>query len=71
MKNICFSFITFLLFLYVTRPYSKQGLQKDLKKFISSSIQKSELSESISVKIVSLENGETLLSITVKTNDSS
>ena len=61
MKNICFSFITFFCFSCMSLGPIKQGLQKkDLKRFISSSIQKSELSESISVKIVSLENGETL-----------
>ena len=61
MKNICFSFIAFFCFSCMSLGPIKQGLQKkDLKKFISSSIQKSELSESISVKIVSLENGETL-----------
>ena len=61
MKNICFSFIAFFCFSCMSLSPIKQGLQKkDLKKFISSSIQKSELSESISVKIVSLENGETL-----------
>ena len=61
MKNICFSFITFFCFSCISLGPINQVLQKkDLKKFISSSVQKSELSESIAVKVVSLDNGETL-----------
>ncbi len=61
MKNISFLFITFFCFSCMSLGPFKQGLQKkDLKKFISSSIQKSELSKSIAVKVVSLDNGETL-----------
>ena len=61
MKSISFLFITFFCFSCMSLSPFKQVLQKkDLKKFISSSIQKSELSKSIAVKVVSLDNGETL-----------
>tara|TARA_Y100001980_G_C14533654_1_gene309921 strand:- start:417 stop:1814 length:1398 start_codon:yes stop_codon:yes gene_type:complete len=61
MKNISFLFIIFFCFSCTSLGPFKRGLQKkDLKKFISSSIKKSELSKSIAVKVVSLDNGETL-----------
>ena len=61
MKNIHFLFFTFFCFSCAAlKPINQRIHKKDLKKFIYSSIQKSDLRESIAVKIVSLSDGETL-----------
>ena len=61
MKNIYFLFATFFCFSCVAlSPINQRTYRKDLKKFIYSSIKKSDLQKSIAVKVVSLDNGETL-----------
>ena len=61
MKNIYFLLFTFFCFSCIAlKPINQRIHKKDLKKFIYSSIQKSDLRESIAVKIVSLSDGETL-----------
>ena len=61
MKNIYFLFFIFFCFSCAAlKPINQRIHKKDLKKFIYSSIQKSDLRESIAVKIVSLSDGETL-----------
>ncbi len=61
MKNIYFLLFTFFCFSCAAlKPINQKMHKKDLKKFIYSSIQKSDLRKSIAVKIVSLANGETL-----------
>ena len=61
MKNIYFLFVSFFCFSCVAlSPINQRIYKKDLKKFIYSSIKKSDLRESIAVKVVSLDDGETL-----------
>ena len=61
MKNIYFLFATFFCFSCVAlSPINQRIYKKDLKKFIYSSIKKSDFRESIAVKVVSLDDGETL-----------
>ena len=61
MKNIYFLFVTFFCFSCVAlNPINQKIYKKDLKKFIYSSIKESDLRESIAIKVVSLDDGETL-----------